>query len=614
MWLGLIATQDTEEGELQIHLILIGHTGVGKTSIRKHLKNEPIDRNEAPTIVMEPEFLYKESVETGKPFKHLYDMPGTSKDNIFLTMWDTGGQPIFQDLLPCFARFNCMYGVVFRLTDIEDLDSKPEIRPCDVHHENAISPFSKKDILYRDLAYIQAFSFNMQDKLSDLPMLAENSSLSTSSPAAVVVGTCKDEIESSSYSKNQHSQSKEHFYREIRDFVSQNNISAYCDLESNSTECILEVDNTVSGSQRLDPGIEQLRRRIYQCSQETRIQINPQWQKYKLALQRMCYQHNEYLNRGIIPLKEALSVGEDCGVSNPKSALKCFHELGVFMWYHMSKRQSMNSFVVIDQKIILDVLSKLFCFNPATIPSEMKPFIPKGILTMNFFQELLRSKASKISDDWLMAFLEEHNLCVKINLGSSGRETGYFVPSILTIVSDYEKNLPSEAGISPVYIVPHSGYVPTGLFTRLLTVLGGVTYGSTIWKIPLEDGFLHSVCRNQFEFVVNDKVHVMLSEFSKYIRVDAIPIRKDSEVTEQLLSRIVVTLDVQLQRIVPRWLENREFRFTFACNQDACADIPLHFLASLDLVKYDGSLQATCSKNKISVLKQSQLIWDHSKS
>ena len=140
---------------MQIHLILIGHTGVGKTSLRKHLKDEPIDMNETPTIVMEPEFLYRESVElsAASPFKCIKDVLSSSNSKVFLTMWDTGGQPIFQDLLPCFARLKCMYGIVFRLPDLQEFDSRPEIRPCDEHHESVTSPFTNKDILYRNLAY-----------------------------------------------------------------------------------------------------------------------------------------------------------------------------------------------------------------------------------------------------------------------------------------------------------------------------------------------------------------------------------------------------------------------------------------------------------------------------
>ena len=81
-----------------IHLILIGHTNVGKTSLRKHLKNEPIDRNEPPTVVMESEYIRGAGLDS----------------NVSVTMWNTGGHPFFQDLLPCFARFKCLLQYVMR--------------------------------------------------------------------------------------------------------------------------------------------------------------------------------------------------------------------------------------------------------------------------------------------------------------------------------------------------------------------------------------------------------------------------------------------------------------------------------------------------------------------
>ena len=179
---------------------------------------------------------------------------------------------------------------------------------------------------------------------------------------------------------------------------------------------------------------------------------------------------------------------------------------------------------------------KIFCFNPASVPHESRPLLRKGVVTLKFFQQLLKSKASKISNEWLMAFLEEHHLSTKLSFISS-RRTGYFLPSILCNISSYERNLSDSisAVISPIYIVPQPstndavnsevaslsrpGYIPTGLFTRLLTALAGVTYGSTVWKIPVDNCFITNVCRNQFEFVVCDTVHVILSEFSQYIRV-----------------------------------------------------------------------------------------------
>ena len=166
-----------DQEEMEIHLILIGHTGVGKTSLRKHLKNMPIDTQEAPTLIMESDYMHKE-------------IPLQSSGNrLSLTMWDTGGQPIFQDLLPCFARFRCMYSLVFRLPDIVSFDCCPEIRPYSKHSKPVQSLFTNREIIYRNLAFIQAFSSSFQEKPGD-------KASSFGFPAAIVVGTCYDKLPS----------------------------------------------------------------------------------------------------------------------------------------------------------------------------------------------------------------------------------------------------------------------------------------------------------------------------------------------------------------------------------------------------------------------------------
>ena len=200
-------------------------------------------------------------------------------------------------------------------------------------------------------------------------------------------------------------------------------------------------------------------------------------------------------------------------------------------------------------------------------------------------------------------------MCVKLAL----EETGFghfFLPSLLLIDDKYEDNMDQIASdISPLYIVPDSGYIATGLFPRLLTALAGVTSkrSSTTWRIPLDDNVLESVCRNQFEFVVNESVHIILSEFAKYIRIDSIP-RQGSDAAENsdLHFQIVSTIDVQLQRVVPRWMKEREYRFSFKCSNDQCSSEPLHFFTDQDLLH---AVDVTCSGGNGSSLSKSQLVW-----
>jgi hypothetical protein len=586
-----------EDDEVQTHLILIGHAGVGKTSVRKHLRNERIYTNESPTIVMESEFLYRESMEDNMPFKYIKDGLGSSAGRVFLTIWDTGGQPVFQDLLPCFARLKCMYGIVFRLPDI---DSFPSIRPCDEY----TSPFSNEDIVYRNLAYLQAYPCSMKKHFAPIHESSAVMSSVTNFPSAVVVGTFKNDA--STLLADPESLlvvKKNELNKNLSEFIRTNHISVYPvpDTESNY---IHEIDNTASGVKE-DPGIGHLRDNLTRCAQESNTNISHEWKKFKAMLQRMCYTDSRYVNVGIISLNEVIEIGRRCDVNNPKSALRYFHELGVFMWYHLSKRATMNNCVVIGPKTLLKVLSKVFCFDPNSFnPGQ------KFLVTSEFFCALLKRKSCKIDGKWFIDFLEENFLSAEVQQDDC---ICYFLPSLLSTKPNYKDNLKDfNSIVSPLYIVPQSGYIATGMFTRLLTALAGVTCGSTAWTIPLTIGKLGDVCRNQFEFLVNDRVHIVLTEYSKYIRVDCVHICMDS-MNEDIFCHIVSTLDVQLQRIVPRWLEEREFNITFECENEECDfSASRHFLTDKDIL-FQSESEAECSNGRKTSLKPAHVKWRYTK-
>ena len=611
-WIGMkkiSADGDLVEDEVQIHVILIGHTGVGKTSLRKHLKDEPIDDNETPTIVMQPEFLYRESMAAvaGSAFKPLLDLPSDCQSKVFLTMWDTGGQPIFQDLLPCFARLKCMYGIVFRLSDLENFDNRPEIRRYKSFLEPASSPFTNRDIMYRNLSFVQAFSSSVEKKMENLPPQVKSRDSQKVSTAAVVVGTCKDQAILSEGNLLQ--DKKNALDKAIGKFAKKykSDLLLYTVLEQGESY-IHEVDNTKSGKtldKKSDSGIESLRNTISSCAKESRSEIPRSWQTFKLALQRMCY--TEYINIGIISLDKAISIGKNkCHVNEPKAALVYFHELGVFMWHHLSERRTMRNFVVIDPKALLQVLGTLFCYDSRSLTPEWSKLSKKGIIPMSFYRYLLDRKPTKIDDHWFMEFLEEHHLSMKVNF--PGEEICYFIPSILPIKEEYGSALEQLNGdVSPLYIVPESGYIATGVFTRLLTALAGVTYGNTRWRIPLNHS-KESIesCRNQFEFIINDFMRVILSEFSHHIRVDCVSY-DNANSSEDIYYHILSTLNVQLQRIVPRWLEKREFDITLACKNESCSSTTKHFYSIKKLTLESDVCE--CSNGLSNELEKSEMIW-----
>ena len=244
--------------------------------------------------------------------------------------------------------------------------------------------------------------------------------------------------------------------------------------------------------------MQSIRNTISTCANESSdIEIPRSWQAFRLALQRKCY--TTCINIGIIPLKEAISIGKTCKVKEPKAALMYFHEFGVIMWYHLSEKENMKSYVIIDPKSLLKVFAALFCYDPKHLKLEWSSIIVKGIMPMSFYAPLLKKKPSKIDDCWFMEFLEEHHLSVKINFPE--REMCYFVPLILPVPTkdDYGAILKDlDRDVSPLYIVPKSEYIATGVFTRLLTALAGVNIGNTRWRIPLDNSKPYvQYCRNQ---------------------------------------------------------------------------------------------------------------------
>ena len=543
-----------------VHFILIGHTNVGKTSLRKHLKNQPIDMEEPPTVVMESEYIREMGLDS----------------NVSVTMWDTGGHPFFQDLLPCFARFKCLYGLVFRIPDIENLDSHPDIRRCE-YHEPAKSPFTNREIFFRNLAFIQAFSGGMQSNQAE------------GNPAAVIIGTNRDKK----------SPRSENLIQGLNHELAEYDMLEVYKASAEDCSYIHEIDNTISGIKK-DQGINLLRANLSQYAKSSGMVINHDWIVFKNKL--MSCVDTKYFDVGIIPLNEAIAIGKACGVSYPKAALRHFHELGVFMWYYLSKREIMYNFIVVRPKQLLEVLSKIFCFDPALIKEhQMLPF--KGILTCDFFECTVKAKTSSFDVKWFVAFLEEQYMGVKFKFGHN---LCYFIPSLLDMKVDYNKTTTPE--VSSLCIVPDSGYVATGIFPRLLAALAGVTYGSTIWTIPLDDV---GVCRNKFIFVVNDNIDVVLREYSNYIQVDCSSSSADCR--SDIYFLIAATIDVQLQRIVPRWFRKKEYKLTFKCENKSCPSSPVHFL-SIGSLFLEPKYEVECSEGLIASLTSFHHHWYKNKS
>ena len=591
-----------------LHMILIGHTGVGKTSVVKHLKGEKIDPDENSTEVMEPRLLIRRPKQPELLIRETLAAPleGTGffvQENeyykaepgkFYLNVWDTGGQAMFQDLLPCFAKLRSLYGVVFKLTD--DLDSYPEssFRFGRQKHSIGPCPYSNKDLIYRCLGYIETFSSSIKDTIPRLPSevvdILQLDQKEQEFPMAVLIGTYRDKFE-----KPDMAEKSERLLEKLVTFTE--NLEKVECLHSKihyPTEAVCQIpvyllDNTKAGSRdEIDEGFRVLVEDISMLAEKTTVKVPKNWLNFKQRLEKIC--KSNYPS-GIIPFTDVSKVAEECHISNVIAPLIYFHELGFFLWYYYSNRPILKDYVVLDPEKLLKVLARNFdAKGYGSFSREWTKLKSKGILGKKLSNHYLDERKTGISTQWVLEFLTEHYVASPIDHKILGK--GYFIPSMLR-VSDKLDHLVEPT--SSLYIVLNAGFVPPGLFPKLVTILSGhvLKFGTGQWVL------CEPLYRNQVKFEVEQNYRVLLTEHVDCIQVECRP--PPSETPDPQLYRTVRNvLDVCLFRTVPKWIYEREYQFTFSCT-----DASHHLLPAASI----ADLKVTCSQHQTMQLTEDQLLW-----
>ena len=557
-------------------MILIGHTGVGKTSVRKHLQNIPFDKKEKSTTIMDQELLYQEIIEASTDcssmvFQKMAAVYKSDPDKVFLTLWDTGGQPMFQDLLPCFAKLRLIYGIVFRICDLME-NSRAVIRPTSSLEPQKYSPFTWIDYVHRCLAFLELFSLDVKQSFGDISDEVRNSLFDSNEkclfPKVVLIGTHKDAVKT-----NQLICLRNDEYKQFSSTLKSSSFSALAP----SSECsVFEIDNTRSGGKQTDLGIGQLREQLITCAQGVKARIPSKWINFKVELEQKS--HLQQPCTGVLSFEKAVEISAKYEI-NPKAALCYFHEIGIFLWYH--RNETLQEYVIIEPKNLLSVLGTIM--NPekfiCNYPEEWKNVKESGILHTELGIELLKANTTGLPLMWVLSFLEEHRLVVSL-------DKGYFIPSMLQVLpvchshwhvfdisSSSCEAFPSDPTAAPLFLVSKSKYIPPGFFPRLMTLLAGVKQQSLVWKLSTCDH-----CKNMVSFSIDDKLILIFTEFKDCVRIHFTSHLPDKNILQKVCKLIVSVIQVQLQRLFIRshkqlvWL-------TFACT--CCTDN--HFLPSLPL-------------------------------
>ena len=385
-----------------------------------------------------------------------------TKDNeVLLCLWDCGGQPVFLDLLPAFLSSRTVFLLMFDASKSLDDPFQVIINIEGQQRKEEVLEISILSLIQKWMASIHA-RFGMIDESGQLPAY----------PRIIIVGTHADQI-APGQPLEARKEVVEQVFSKISAAVDKNE---YADMILDR----LMVDNTLAGqSDQTGSGFEELHQLITTFVEKELTTETPiSWIHFRKVLQ--LYTRKK---KPVISLEEVYSIAKDCHMprGDVTSALRFYHELGVFLFY--ADIESLKSVVFLEPQWLVDRFGELLArWKEKPVHRNMWITLTQlGILVEPLYEAVLSNvQEFGLTPSSLIDMLEHFLLAAPIVTNGvhpkSGRVKEYFVPLMLqhhlsqsTLSSSQPSSVVKSA--APIHLTFLSGYVPPGYFVRLATSL-----------------------------------------------------------------------------------------------------------------------------------------------
>ena len=646
---------DVAEKEVDVayaRIMLLGTAGVGKTSLKRSLMKLPWDKKTDSTIVCNVDCVELEWQKTDKEWQKvteedelremaellaivhqfeddtsstsitkveklfpisnmletsdLSDVEGFQKDNVdkvllesfkmassievtkkredikpkpFVHIWDCGGQPVFLDILPAFLTSRTMFLLLYDASiDLHD-------RWKSVQYSNG-ERIEEGEVNMTTLNLLLNWLSNIHIHLAKYD---EEKTILLNYPRVLCIGTHGDDV------KKQ---------KKDPELVKEN-LKSHC--KDKAFEVLIDdhyiVDNTTAGTVDEDPSFNEVRKKVRNFTCDKLIVKTPvSWILFRKIIQ--------HLQDNIITLKQAHAIGLACKIPTktvPK-VLLFYHDLGVLLFYPHKK-----DIVIISPKWFIDVLSSVL-----TLKGKEKykaglmwdVLREKGILVQPLYSaawESITAAENRISSESLIDLLVHFRLAAEVKTDQyyDPDVKQYFVPLVLP------SYIPEEASLSPIaepqkqatplHLIFHTGFVPPGFFTRLITSIAE----SSLFKIDFDN----KVYRNHIQMSFGNKLYdkVILMELVHAIQVDIArygPSNDDiddfttiCQALFQFLLKTAKEVDHCLFRRQGEKKSCKVFRgVRFVCAGKMCKSESVHYL--YDAENHTSSVQVQCQRHR----------------
>ena len=545
--------------------------------------------------ISEAQKIIEEIIELAKQHPEIQ----APESEVFLYVWDCGGQQVFLCILPAFLTSKSMFFLMFDAR--KDLHER--CLSLSHHQGHATQQVLEQSTIELLLQWMSCIDATLTDKSAN-----ESITKMPEYPRILPVGTHGDDP---SVQANKES-ILEQLYTEYKD-------KEYAHLVC---EKGVIIDNTTAGQgENADPGY----RRVFQivndfaCSNEMKVNTPLTWVLFRKVLRRMAK------NKPYFTLKEVVAVAEACTIPRDSvpSVLKFYHDLAVFL--HYDKIPSLSSTVIADPQWLIKQIAKLLAlegFEKVRAPRLWDILRNRGILVEALYAEIWKASTADelnpcLPPQSIVDLLKHFLIVAPVNIHGKvhnlkGKE--YFVPSVLPPLpvtqNGASTDIPSlERRAAPLHLVfPDIKYLPPGFFTRLATTLSQ--------EHDYDIAFGHGIYRNRVSFTLGQsgaKIDTLtISECKHSVQVDLVrekPRESGNPIFIDLCQKVIVTIQRCFTDQVSQWFPGIKMAFAFSC--DHCRTSNPHTPEHLVLLESEYTTKSClrCQEDKICELNKDQKNW-----
>ena len=510
-----------------------------------------------------------------------------SGTEVYMRVWDCGGQPVFLDILPAFLTARTLFLLMF--------DARHDLRqPCAylTHHKGKAKEEQEEittlELLTQWMATIHATLLKRDSSDSE----HSSGDKEERFPQILPIGTHGDDAKVKAANED--------------DAIFDPLTSACADKAF--MHLVLDghvVDNTTAGKgSEEDPSFQAIRDIADKfASTDVAIRTPVRWVLFRKVFERYAK------GKPVVLLDKVKELGRECDIPEEAmdSVLAFYHDLAVF--FHYKEVPSLRE-VIADPQWLVRQMAKILALKGFEIVKKKnlwKLLREDGILAQPLYERVL-STQEELSPQEIIDLLEHFLIIAEIR--TTGKHSipnarEYFTPSLLPRCPSNKSSYLATSKIQSaalLHLIFNTKYLPPGFFTRLAAVLS---------KHPkCQVDFTNKIYRNEVKYLFGaagqqvDKLVVTEKKFSICVQVQRVSTRSFEYPTFISMCSELFQILQDSFREVKKWLPQIDVDFALECGK--CTDCFIALTAPRSITPNTSLL---CQGNVRTILNSDQKFW-----